>query len=221
MVQINKKDFKEIAVISAKLLVICGIVAGLVATVNFLTKDKIVLNQKIKTAQALTDINKTDGLYFSIDKKSGNYVVCDENGNDAGSCEEVSVAEKNADIDAVYVIKNTEGKAVCYCVEASPMGFKDEISIIVAVNPDRTIKDVQIISLSDTKGIGDKVTNPTYLDLFKGKTSGFSENNDTLKASGMIIAGATRTSEPLSKAIDAAVSEVGAIIDSEEGAKVE
>lgn len=216
----NKKDFKEIAVISSKLLVICAIVAGLVATVNFLTKDTIVLNQKIKTAEALTEINKADGLYFSVDKKSGNYVVSDENGNEAGSCEAADT-ELKADIDAVYIIKDTDGNAICYCVETSPMGFKNEVGLIVAVNPDRTIKDVQIISLSDTKGIGDKVTNPSYLDLFKGKTSGFSKKAEALKASGMIIAGATRTSEPVSKAIDAAVSQVSEIIDSEEGAKVE
>ena len=218
--QINKKDFKEIAIIALKLLVICAIVACLVATVNFLTKDKIVLNQKIKTAEALTDINKADGLYFSVDKKSGKYIVSDSEGNIAGSCEASDTTLK-ADIDAVYVVKDTEGKAICYCVEASPMGFKNEVGLIVAVNPDRTIKDVQIISLSDTKGIGDKVTKQSYLDLFKGKTSGFSKESKALKASGMIIAGATRTSEPVSKAVDTAVSQVGAIIDSEEGAKVE
>lgn len=217
--QANKKDYKEIAVIALKLLVICAIVASLVASVNLLTKDKIALNQKIKTAEALTDINEADGLFFSVDEE-GNYVVKDADGNAAGSCD-TSDVELKEDIDAVYVIKDTDGNALSYCVEASPMGFKNEVGMIIAVNPDKSIKDVQIISLSDTKGIGDKVTKPEYLDLFAGKTVGFSSNTDALKANGMIIAGATRTSEPVAKAIDAAVTQVSEIIDGKAGADVE
>ena len=80
---------------------------------------------------------------------------------------------------------------------------------------------MQIITLSDTKGIGDKVTASSYLELFKGRTMGFSSNTDALKANGMIIAGATRTSEPVSKAIDTAVTQVSEIIDGKAGADVE
>ena len=50
---------------------------------------------------------------------------------------------------------------------------------------------------------------------------GFSSNTDALKANGMIIAGATRTSEPVSKAIDTAVTQVSEIIDGKAGADVE
>jgi len=217
--QANKKDTKEIVIIALKLLVICAIVAALVASVNLITKDKIALNQKIKTAEALTRICEADGLVFSVDE-NGSYVVSDKDGNAAGSCDTAD-AELKSDIDAVYIIKDTEGNVLSYCVEASPMGFKNEVGILVAVNPDRTIKDVQIISLSDTKGIGDKVTDSSYLKLFKGRTMGFSTNTDALKANGMIIAGATRTSEPVSKAIDMAVTQVSEIIDGKAGADVE
>ena len=217
--QANKKDTKEIVIIALKLLVICAIVAALVASVNLITKDKIALNQKIKTAEALTRICEADGLVFSVDE-NGSYVVSDKDGNAAGSCDTAD-AELKDDIDAVYIIKDTAGNVLSYCVEASPMGFKNEVGILVAVNPDRTIKDVQIISLSDTKGIGDKVTASSYLELFKGRTMGFSSNTDALKANGMIIAGATRTSEPVSKAIDMAVTQVSEIIDGKAGADVE
>lgn len=217
--QANKKDTKEIVIIALKLLAICAIVAALVASVNLITKDRIALNQKIKTAEALTLINEADGLLFTVDE-NGSYVVSDKDGNAAGSCD-TAVLELKDDIDAVYIIKDTEGNVLSYCVEASPMGFKNEVGILVAVNPDRTIKDVQIISLSDTKGIGDKVTASSYLELFKGKTMGFSSNTDALKANGMIIAGATRTSEPVSKAIDTAVTQVSEIIDGKAGADVE
>lgn len=213
--QTNKKDIKEIAFIALKLIIICAIVASIVASVNLITKDRIALNQKIKTAEALTDINRKDGLFFSVDEK-GNYAVSDKEGKPAGSCD-ASDAKLSDGIEAVYIIKDTEGCVLSYCVEAKTMGFKNEVGIIVAVNPDKTVKAVDIISLSDTKGIGDKVTASSYLELFKGKTAGFSGDSDALKKGGLIIAGATRTSEPVSKAVDTAVTQVGKIIDAKGG----
>lgn len=213
--QTNKKDIKEIAFIALRLLVICAIVAAVVASVNLITKDRIALNQKIKTAEALTEISKKDGLFFKVDK-NGNYTVSDKDGKSAGSCwaYKDSLAEG---IKAVYIIKDTSGNVLSYCAEVTTMGFKNEVGIIVAVNPDKTVKAVDIVSLSDTKGIGDKVKASSYLELFKGKTSGFSANSDAMKQSGLIIAGATRTSEPVSKAVDTAVSEVTRIIDAKGG----
>lgn len=206
----NKTNVKAFAVIAGKLLVICAVVAALVASVNLITKDKIALNQKLKTAEALTHINSAEGLFFSVDE-TGAYVITDANGEPAGVCELADV-KLLTDIDGVYIIKDNSGNVLSYCVEASPMGFKNDVGILVAVTPDVTIKDVQIISISDTKGIGDKVAEKDYLDLYKGKQHGFSESTDALKKSGMIIAGATRTSEPVSLAIDKAVGQVAELV---------
>ena len=121
--QANKKDTKEIVIIALKLLVICAIVAALVASVNLITKDKIALNQKITTAEALTRICEADGLVFSVDE-NGSYVVSDKDGNAAGSCDTAD-AELKDDIDAVYIIKDTAGNVLSYCDEASHIGFKN------------------------------------------------------------------------------------------------
>ena len=101
-----------------------------------------------------------------------------------------------------------------YCVEASPMGFKDEIGILVAVNPDVTLKELSIISLKDTKGIGDKVMMPDFLDKFKNKSPGFADSEQGLKE--MVISGATRTSEPVTKAADTALKQIQKIVAGEE-----
>lgn len=201
--QNNKSDFKSIAVIALKLLVICSITAAIVAAVNFFTKDRIVLNQKIKTADALTEICSSDGLVFSVDEDGG-FAVSDAGGNTAGACRTYEGTLLD-DMDAVYIIENLGGEVSSYCVEASPMGFKDEISMIIAINPDFTVKDVQIISLSDTKGIGDKVMKPDHLAGFKGRKSGFD-------VSDMVIAGATRTSEPAAKAVNTALEQIEIVV---------
>ena len=54
----------QITGISLKLLVICSFIAVLVASVNHLTEDRILLNQKMKTAHALSEIYAGDGLDF-------------------------------------------------------------------------------------------------------------------------------------------------------------
>ena len=96
------------------------------------------------------------------------------------------------------------------------MGFKDNVDMLVAVNSDLSVKAVQIISLSETKGIGDKVTKSDFLNQFDHLTAGFSEDAATL--SDLVIAGATRTSEPVTKAVDTALKQV-AVLAGETGAK--
>ena len=216
MEKANKKgseNFAYVANIALRLLVICAFIAALVAAVNYITKDKIAMNQKKATAEALSSIYAEQNMVFSVSEDGSSYIVSDLNGNTVGSCESLS-GEFEADIDAVYVIKDTDSQVLGYCVEASPMGFKDEIGILVAVNPDVTLKELSIISLKDTKGIGDKVMLPDFLDKFKNKSPGFAGTEQGLKE--MVISGATRTSEPVTKAADTALKQIQKIVAGEE-----
>lgn len=203
------KSAVTIAVTALKLLVICAFIAALVASVNVVTKDRIALNQKMNTAEALTEIYSDDGMYFSVDE-NGAFAVANAQGEPTGSCDGAE-AELLEDIDAVYVIKNLEGNVSGYCVEASPIGFKDEVKMLVAVNSDGTAKGVKIVSLSDTKGIGDKVMNESFLNKFKNKVNGFSKNASDMK--DIVIAGATRTSEPVTYAVDTALSQINLLLN--------
>lgn len=208
--QTNKKtsSFLQVVVITVKLLLICSFIAVLVASVNFLTEDKILSNQKQKTASALSEIYTADGLVFSVNE-SGEYEVAGADGTPVGSCE-LAKADLLGDIEEIYVINNTDGSVFGYCVKTTPMGFKNEVGVLVAVNPDITVKDVQIISLSDTKGIGDKVTKRDFLDKFAGKKIGFTKDNSGL--SDLIIAGATKTSKPVTLAIDEALANISEMV---------
>lgn len=55
-----------VANITLRLLVICALVALLVAGVNAITKDKIERNGRENTAKALTAIYESDGLQFAV-----------------------------------------------------------------------------------------------------------------------------------------------------------
>ena len=79
---------KEILVIAIKLLVICSIVATIVAAVNYITADKIAYNEKLNTAEALTGIYFDNyGKEFEVD---GNSYVISDDGNIIISCKEAA-----------------------------------------------------------------------------------------------------------------------------------
>ncbi len=197
--------------IAARLLVICAFIAALVASVNFITKDKIALNQKMATAEALSGIYAGDGLVFTV-SADGEYAVCDQEGNVIGACEAVE-GEWTENIDAIYEISLSDGNVFGYCAEASPMCFKDEVGLIIAAKPDGSLRQVEVISLKETKGIGDKILSADFLDKFKNKTSGFTV--DAAERKGYLIAGATRTSEPVTLAIDEALGGIMQVIGTE------
>lgn len=201
-----------VANIALRLLVICAVVATLVAAVNALTKDKIARNARETAAEALTRIYELDGMVFSVAEEG--FSIADKDGNTFGVCEDTTPLETLEDIDAVYTIRRADGTVYGYCVEASPMGFKDEVDLMVAVTADGVLREVQILSLSDTKGIGDKVMQSDFLDPFKKKRSGFSKDPNTV--SELVIAGATRTSEPVTYAIDTALTQVSLLLNTTE-----
>lgn len=199
-------DVGYVANITLRLLVICALVALLVAGVNAVTKDKIALNAREDTAAALSEIYADDGLHFAVVPLG--YDILDANAEQIGVCEDITPEETLADVTAVYEIQKDEN-VFGYAVAVSPMGFKDNVNMLVAVNADGSAKAVQIISLSETKGIGDKVTKSDFLDKFKNQKAGFSDDAATL--SDIVIAGATRTSEPVTKAVDTALKQIAVL----------
>lgn len=192
--------------IALRLLAVCAFVALLVAGVNAITKDKIEWNARENTAKALTNIYENDGFHFVVEQTG--YGMTDADGKQVGMCRNVTPEQPLADITAVYAIQK-DNNLFGYAVEVSPMGFKDNVHMLVAVNANFSVKAVQIISLSETKGIGDKVMQKDFLDKFINKRSGFSDDAATL--SNLVIAGATRTSEPVAKAVDTALKQLNAM----------
>ena len=69
---------KEIFITALKLLVICSVVATIVASVNFITKDKISYNEKLSTAEALTGIY-SDDFNKGFEVSGNDFIISDGN----------------------------------------------------------------------------------------------------------------------------------------------
>lgn len=187
-----EKTNKDYVMIALKLLIICSIVAFIVATVNFITEDKIAYNEKINTASALTQIfgDDFDGKAFTVDKEG--YVI--ENDGEKSVFCTAAECQLNEDITALYVITDADGNVLFYCGAVSPMGFKAEINMLVALNPDLSVKGVKIVSMSETSGIGTKAQSEGFLSKFVGLYEDETKDVDT-------ISGATKTSRPVIDAV--------------------
>ena len=199
----NDKTTKDYIIVAVKLLIICALVALIVAAVNFITRDKIAFNQKLNTAEALTEIFSDDfgGKKFEVDGDS--FIIKD--GDSAIARCTAAQCELMDDVTALYIITDNAENPLYYCVAISPMGFKDKINMLVALMPDKTVKGVKIISMSETSGIGTKAQDEGFLSLFCGKDKHNVSEIDT-------ISGATKTSKPVIKAVETSCKQAEAYI---------
>lgn len=215
----KQNNTKEILTIALKLLIICSIVAVIIAFVYSITKDKIKYNEMVKTSEALSEIysDDFDGKTFEV---SGEQFVINDNGNLVAKCEVANITPVSGEINALYVLSDGNNKRLGYCVSIAPMGFKDVINMLVAVNSDLTIKGVKIVSMSETSGYGTKAKddpNPPagkegsdwFLKQFVGlNENGFAKNSKGKYESIDTISGATKTSQPVANAVELALSQV-------------
>ena len=200
----KKNNTKEVVIIALKLLIICSIVATIVASVNHITKEKIAYNEMLNTAEALTGIYEKDyNAAFTVEGK--NFVI--KNGEETViTCAQENFDFKSKDVKAIYVLKDADGTSLGYCVSVQPMGFKDYIKMLVAVNPDCTVKGVEIVSMSETSGIGTKAKDASFLGQFANL------DETSVKRDVDTIAGATKTTKPVINAVAASLYEVSEFI---------
>lgn len=206
----NKTSAKDIIIIAAKLLIICSIVAAIVASVNFITADKIAYNERVNTAEALTGIYFDDyNAPFTVDNDG--FAIKDEE-NVLITCKQEEFDFTSNDVKALYTLNDANGKTVGFCISVQPMGFKDYIKMLVAVNADCTVKGVEIVSMSETSGIGTKAKDESFLSQF------INLDEVAVKRDVDIISGATKTTKPVIDAVAASLYEVSEYIHKNGGA---
>lgn len=139
----EKKPKKElstpafIATVALKLLLICAVVAAMLAIVNNITSPTIAHNELEKTEAALRDIFPELDEYQTLEIET-----------DSAS--------------AVYAIKSADAY-LGYAAKVSPKGFGGAVNLIVGVDFDRNVRGIKVISHSETPAQGTKALDDTYL----------------------------------------------------------
>jgi electron transport complex protein RnfG len=69
--------------------------------------------------------------------------------------------------DDIFVIYS-DGEQIGYAFEAVGSGYGGDIKILVGLEDETTIKDITIVSHTETPGLGEKVTASAFTDQFTG-----------------------------------------------------
>jgi electron transport complex protein RnfG len=167
--------------IAIPLLLISAVIALLMALVNGFTKDRIASNNSKATKEAISRIYSKFDSTTEID------------------------AEIELPIKAVYRL-DEGGALLGYCVSVLPSGFNGAIEMMVGVSSDGTVTGVEIISHTETPGIGAAADDPEYLKNYIGLSGNitFGEGIDALT-------GATISSKAILSGVNTAVKTVNDI----------
>jgi Na+-translocating ferredoxin:NAD+ oxidoreductase subunit G len=104
--------------------------------------------------------------------------------------------EEEGDIYIIYGGDTVQG----YAFTASGSGYGGEISMLVGLDTDYRIKDVAILSHSETPGLGGRITEQSFTGQFKGLETGdiaLSKDGGRIDA----ITGATISSRAVTEAV--------------------
>ncbi len=181
MQKLNKTELLSIANITLRLLAVCAAIAILVASVNFITKDRIEAYELEKTTSALDSVFAKSDIVPEYNKVE---------------------TELSGSVTGIYEA-TFDGNVLGYGVLCTPGGFKDVITMLVAFDSENTIMAVRVISLSETAGIGDKVMkDASFTKQFEGKKNSITLGTDGVNA----IAGSTVSSKAVTKGVNDAIS---------------
>lgn len=172
------------------LFTFCAIGAFVLAGVNAMTAPKIEQIEKEKMTKALKFVapNATD-------------------------FKEITVEENENGIKKAYtIVENTANTGYCVLVESQ--GFGGVIKLMVGVTNEGSVLGVDIISLSETPGLGTKADNEDWLNQYVLKSSPLKvvKGKATDENDIVAVSGATVTSKAVTKGVEAAIAFVGGLV---------
>ena len=105
---------------------------------------------------------------------------------------------------------DSDGQIIGYCVTVTTkQSYKDSITLVFGYSMDETIQGIQIMTISETAGLGMNATKPEFLNQFVNKkVEKFTVTKTGANAEDQIdaLSGATITSKAVTNAINAGIS---------------
>ena len=116
-------------------------------------------------------------------------------------------ADEYGDVAEGIVAAKTGGQTVGYCVSVSTDGYGGAIDMLVAIRQDGTLSGIEIISMSETPGLGQNATKDSFKEKFAGKSLPLSVVKGKQPAENEIdaITSATITTNAVAKGVNQAM----------------
>ena len=164
----NNSNFENIVRPILVLTIICFVVSGLLAVTHSITQPVIDANAKKEAdASRIALLPEADAF--------------------------TQVEYSDDVVSEVWAADNGAG----YVITGSSKGYSGDVPVMVAINADGVIEAIQVMDNDETPGVGKKVMESSFADLFKGKT-GSSE------VAG--VSGATYSSNAVFTVVDSAMA---------------
>lgn len=178
----KKMNPKAILVPAVALLLICLVATTLLAVTNVITAEKIAQNA-VETEKASRMIVLPEGKEFSeVTTLESGITYCEGLGEN--------------------------GEAVGYVFTSGAKGYGGTVSVMVGLDTDGVITGIEILSHSETPGLGANATGEAFKSRFSGKSGELTVDKNSNDGQNIqAITAATITSKAVVSAVNAVISE--------------
>ena len=181
---------KDMFKLGLNLLIISAVAALLLAFTNNVTADTIAKRNEQTNAEARKLVLESAQDFEQVkDVKTDN--------------------SKGVEVSEIYEAKDASGNTVGYTLKVLPSGYGGTIELMVGIDSAKgQVSGINVVSNSETAGLGAKSTDPEFSDQYKGKPleelsvlKNGTPGDTEIKA----ISGATITSTAVTNGVDAAI----------------
>lgn len=181
---------KDMFKLGLNLLIISAVAALLLALTNSVTASTIAQRNEQANAEARKLVLESAQDFEQVkDVKTDN--------------------SKGVEVSEIYEAKDASGNTVGYTLKVLPSGYGGTIELMVGIDSAKgQVSGINVVSNSETAGLGAKATNPEFSDQYKGKLleelsvlKNGTPGDTEIKA----ISGATITSTAVTNGVDAAI----------------
>ena len=181
---------KDMFKLGLNLLIISAVAALLLALTNSVTASTIAQRNEQANAEARKLVLESAQDFEQVkDAKTDN--------------------SKGVEVSEIYEAKDASGNTVGYTLKVLPSGYGGTIELMVGIDSAKgQVSGINVVSNSETAGLGAKSTDPEFSDQYQGKPleelsvlKNGTPGDTEIKA----ISGATITSTAVTNGVDAAI----------------
>ncbi len=195
---LKKSDILNILSLGLKLFLITSISAFVLAVVNNITAPIIEKNTNEKQEIAMKSVIEKAVRFEKSDMSA------------------LALVELPCAITDVYNAVDSHDETIGYAVTVSTSGYGGEILLTVGIDSDLKVTGIDVISHSETPGLGENCTKPQFKEQFVGKENGIEVvKNDATGNQVDAISSATITSKAVTDGVNCAITAVNIIKEAE------
>lgn len=195
---LKKSDILNIFAVGLKLFLITAVSAAILAVVNYITEPIIAKNNLKKQNDSMKMV-LSDAVSF-----------------EKADMSPLATVELACCVTDVYEGIDANGENIGYAVMVSSGGYGGDVSLSVGVDNELNITGVDVVSHSETPGLGAKCTTDSFKNQFVGKTLGVEAVKNGASDNEIdAITSATITSKAVTKGVNSALTAVKIIKEAE------